>query len=60
MFAPVLIEIIKYPDTGISNYAPSVLFAMQQYPQVLAQITPQLLDMFFENENVQFISKCLN
>ena len=57
MFAPSIIAMIKYDDEGTSSWAPSILYSLQQHPQVLAEICPQLMDLFFETEDMQFISK---
>lgn len=54
LFSSVTLEIIQdYSDAGVRSYAMSALQCMTQYKTVVAKITPQLLDLFYTNNNLQ-------
>lgn len=56
IFAPVLLSLYNHEDSNVATYASSCMHFLSQNQTVLAEITPQLIELFLQTSTIQFIS----
>lgn len=50
---------LKYPDESAADFAKGAIMHLRTHPTIVAEVTPALLDMYFDSEYSPYLSKIL-